>query len=75
LRVRVKYFGYLAEHAGSREVEVEVPDGSRIADVVRLPSDVSIEEVILLRNGLPAKPHERLRDGDLVSVLPHISGG
>ena len=75
MRVRVRYFGYLAEYAGVREEEVEAPEGSRVVDVVKLPPDVSVEEVILLRNGLPAKPGERLRDGDVVSVLPHISGG
>jgi molybdopterin converting factor small subunit len=75
VRVKVRYFGYLADYVGFRDVEVEVPDGSRIAEVVKLPPDVSLGEVVLLRNGLPAKPHERLSDGDVVSVLPRISGG
>ena len=74
-RVKVKYFGYLADYAGGREVEVEAPEGARVRDVVRLPEDVRIEDIVVLVNGKPADPDRRLEDGDTVSVLPHISGG
>ncbi len=74
LRVKVKYFGYLTEYFG-RELEVEAPEGARVMDVVRLPPDVSFDDVVVLRNGRPAKPLDRLEDGDTISVLPHISGG
>ena len=75
MKIRVRYFGYLADYAGGREVEVEAPEGARVADVVKLPPDVSIEDVVVLVNGRPAKPEDRLREGDVVSVMPHISGG
>jgi len=74
-RVKVKYFGYLADYAGGPEVEVDAPPGARVRDVVKLPPDVSIDDVVILVNGRPARPDQELRDGDTVSVLPHISGG
>jgi len=74
-RVRVKYFGYLADYAGAPEVEVDAPPGARVRDVVKLPPDVSIDDVVVLVNGRPASPDQELGEGDTVSVLPHISGG
>jgi len=74
-RVRVKYFGYLADYAGGPEVEVEAPQGARVRDVVKLPPGVDFEDVVILVNGKPAGPDQELGEGDTVSVLPHISGG
>ncbi len=70
----MRYFGYLADYSG-REVVLDVVEGVKVKDVVRLPSDVNIEDVVILVNGKPAKPDTPLKDGDVVSVLPHISGG
>ena len=62
MKVKVRYFGYLADYAGGREVEVEAPEGARVADVVKLPPDVSIEDVVVLVNGRPARPDQELRE-------------
>lgn len=75
MRVTVRYFGYLAEYAGRREKTLEVREGSRVKEVVTLPPGVTLEDLVLLRNGRPASPDDELSDGDTVSVLPHISGG
>lgn len=75
MRVTVRYFGYLAEYAGGREKILEVGEGSRVRDVVTLPPGVSLDDLVLLKNGRPAYPDDELSDGDTVSVLPHISGG
>ncbi|MEB3806128.1 MAG: MoaD/ThiS family protein [Desulfurococcales archaeon] len=75
MRVIVKYFGYLSEYAGGREQVVDAAEGSRIRDVIKLPPDVSVEDLVILRNGRPAKPDEEVQEGDIISVLPHISGG
>ena len=74
-KVRVRYLGYLSEYAGGREVEVEVGEEARVVDVVKLPPDVSPDDLIFLVNGRPAKPSDTVRPGDVVSVMPHISGG
>jgi len=56
-------------------VVVEAAEGARVRDVVRLPKGVRLEEFIVLVNGSSAGPDTPLRDGDTVSVMPHISGG
>lgn len=75
MRVVVRYFGYLSDYAGGRERVVEVGKGARVRDVIVLPPDLSVEDVVVLKNGRPASPDDLLEDGDVVSVLPHISGG
>ncbi len=73
-KVKVRYLGYLADYAG-REVEVEVEGEARVRDVVKLPPDVDPEELIYLVNGRPARLDTPVKPGDVVSVMPHISGG
>ncbi|MEB3774883.1 MAG: MoaD/ThiS family protein [Desulfurococcales archaeon] len=70
----VKYFGFLAGEYG-REVTVEVGDGARLEDVVKLPEGYSIDDMVVLVNGKPVKKDYIVRPGDVVSVMPHISGG
>ncbi|MEB3825762.1 MAG: MoaD/ThiS family protein [Desulfurococcales archaeon] len=72
--VRIRYFGWLSAEMGN-EVTVEVKGGEKIKDIVKLPRGSSIEEFIILKNGMPSKPDDTVSDGDVVSVMPHISGG
>ncbi|MCE4603216.1 MAG: MoaD/ThiS family protein [Desulfurococcales archaeon] len=73
-RVRVRYFGFLAGEMG-KEVEVEVGEAARVEDVVKLPEGMSLDDVVVLVNGVAVKKGEAVRPGDVVSVMPHISGG
>lgn len=73
-RARVRYFGFLAGEMG-KEVEVEVGEGAPLEEVVRLPQGLSIDDVVVLVNGVSAKKGQVVRPGDVVSVMPHISGG
>ncbi len=73
-KVRVKYFGFLAGEIG-REVEVEVGDGAPVEEIVRLPEGYSIEDMVVLVNGVAVKKGYVVKPGDVVSVMPHISGG
>ena len=75
MRVRVRYFGYLADYAGGRELVINVERGARIKDVITLPPDMNLDDVVILRNGRPARAEDIVEDGDVISVLPHISGG
>lgn len=72
--VRIKYFGYLAEKLG-REREVEVEEEARILDIIELPAGTNPDNLVYLINGLPAKPDSKVKPGDVISVLPHVSGG
>ncbi|MCE4599398.1 MAG: MoaD/ThiS family protein [Desulfurococcales archaeon] len=71
----VRYFGILADLAGDREIEVEVEGEVKIRDIIRLPADISIEDLVILVNGASAKPDDTVKPGDRVAVMPHISGG
>jgi molybdopterin converting factor small subunit len=72
--VTIKYFGWLSSEIAP-ELKVEVRGGERIRDIVKLARDVSIDDLIILKNGQTAKPDDPVNDGDVISVLPHISGG
>lgn len=71
----MRYFGYLADYAGGREKIIKVGEGARIRDIITLPPDIDLEEVVILRNGKPASLDDEVNADDTISVLPHISGG
>lgn len=59
-----------------RRLEVELPGGSRVADLmavleINLPEDA----LLLAVNGRVAEPGTPLQDGDQVNLMPAISGG
>jgi len=72
--IRVKYLGWLAERVG-REVEVRVDGEAVLEEVIKLPPDVDLDDLVVLVNGKPAKRGQKVRPGDQVSVMPHVSGG
>jgi len=74
LAVTIKYFGWLSSEIAP-EIKVELKGKKRIREVIRLPDETDIEDLILLRNGRTARPDDFVEDGDLISVMPHISGG
>ena len=79
MRIRLKLFAGLRAldpQGGSRGGgELELPEGSTVAQVlgrVKVPLD---EAKIVLVNGLHAKPETILREGDRLSVFPPVGGG
>jgi molybdopterin synthase catalytic subunit len=81
MRVTVKLFGSAREAAGARELEQDLPEGARVADLrallaarfpifdrlgTRLASSVNLEMV---------NSESVLRDGDEVAFLPPVAGG
>ncbi len=73
--VTIRYFGVLADMIGKREVEVRVEGRVKIRDIVRLPDDANIDDLVILVNGVAAKPDDTVKPGDRIAVMPHISGG
>jgi len=56
-------------------LELDLPSGSRIEDVLRLLEvDEALEPVIAL-NGVIAPEDTPLSDGDQVAVIPSVAGG
>ncbi len=72
--IKVKLLGYLSHIAGAREVKVEVCGEKRVKDLISIPN-INIEELVILINGHTARPEDKARPGDVVTVMPHISGG
>jgi len=90
LKVKVKYYGYLQEIAGKNEDEVKVSNVINLIELFDLlPS--KIKEVCIIdgkrfnptikifRNGIEVKDtdcvHIKIKDGDLIQLLPPIGGG
>ncbi len=82
-RVSVRYLAAVADYTGRKEEEFELPDGATVKDLLdtireKYPRVAEIERrfpLLILRNGVNAKPEDRLVDGDRVALLPPVSGG
>jgi len=81
LRVRVRLFAMQREIAGTRDLELELPDGSTIDDswvalVERFPRLASGRAAVrFARNGAYTDAGTTLVDGDEVAMIPPVSGG
>ena len=73
--VKIKYIGYLAELAGSREEEVKVNGRIKVKYLLERRIKKGLEELVILVNGLPGSLDTLVDDNDVISVLPVISGG
>ena len=81
MNVRVRFFATYRSVTGVREVQVEVPSGARLQDLLaRLlqtyPGLADHEATMLLAvNQEFAEPAATLQPGDEVALLPPVSGG
>lgn len=57
-------------------LEVELPEGSALADLIEhLEITLDIEDLLLVVNGRTAELDTLLKNGDKVNLIPAISGG
>jgi molybdopterin converting factor subunit 1 len=81
MRVRVLFFGILKEMAGRPSDEIDLPEGSSVADVLRryegeIPRlKESLSSLAMAVNQQYARPETRLKPNDEVALLPPVSGG
>ncbi len=88
MKVTVKFVASLRDVVGKSLVEVDLPSGSTLSDLLSLLlesyprlSDFSriigglSESIVVLVNGREAGEDYELRDGDVVVLLPPASGG
>lgn len=89
MKVKVKYLLWLAQRRGLSDEEIEVLPGSTIEDLLRLLRNVNgirdhidgilsgRSEIIILHNNLTPTNglKTRLRNGDLIILMPPVSGG
>jgi molybdopterin synthase sulfur carrier subunit len=79
--VEVLLFGAAADRAGTRKVELEIEEGSTLAEVWTLLAEMypdlsSMRDTLAFAvNGEYARMDGRVDPGDEVAVLPPVSGG
>lgn len=76
MQVRVRLFAALRERAGTGELELELPDGASVADVLeRLRDLVDGVPVVMAVNHEYAGDDAALSAGDELALIPPVSGG
>jgi MoaE-MoaD fusion protein len=80
MRVYVRLFAGLRERAGADRLEVELPDGARVADVLAAMASTPVgalgpRECVVAVNREYATADEPVRAGDEVALVPPVSGG
>jgi molybdopterin synthase catalytic subunit len=76
VQVRVRLFAGLRERAGAPEIELELPDGARVADALeRMRGLTDGVPVVMAVNHEYADAGARLQPGDEVALIPPVSGG
>ena len=74
--VNVRLFAGLRERAGARQVEVELPEGGSVDDLLaRMTDIVGDVPVVVALNRTYADTDTVVRDGDEVALVPPVSGG
>ena len=74
MKVSVRLFAGLRERAGSDRVQVELPDGARVADLLAV-RDVAPRSCVAAINREYATAASRIAPGDEVALVPPVSGG
>ena len=80
MRVSVRLFAGLRERAGTDRLEVELPDGARVADVLAAMAATPIgalrpRECVVAVNREYATADAPVSAGDEVALVPPVSGG
>lgn len=79
MKVRVKLFGLLARrfpgYNPDEGMEVELPPGARVKDLLARLAISKEEGGIVAMNGLVRKAEAELQDGSMIYVFHPIAGG
>ena len=80
MTVTVRLFASYAEKLGKSQLELTVPDGSTVSDIVRsvnrMPGGESLPPSPLVAvNYSYAASGTRLENGDEIAIIPPVAGG
>ena len=85
IKVRVKVFANFRELIGSKEIELDLPEGSKVIDMLRyieakfpkmkLTDKSDRKMFILMKGGRWPELNDPLEDGDSYALFPPIGGG
>lgn len=81
MKITVQCFSFLRQLAGQNEFALDLPNGSTVADALTqlhagFPRLKEAEKTTLVAIGVEfATPSSKLRDGDVLSLMPPLQGG
>jgi molybdopterin converting factor subunit 1 len=81
MRLHLKFFASFREAVGAREVDLDLPDGMLVRDLLlemrhRYPGlDATLDQGLVAVNHEYVAHDVRLADGDEVGLIPPVSGG
>ncbi len=81
MKINVKFFGSFRQRFSREPVEIDLPEGSCVGDVVapigeRFPEFARLGyQPLLAVNDCFAKPDKTLEEGDRVNLFPPVHGG
>ena len=76
MRVTVRLFAMLRERAGASEVELDLPEGARVADALESLGDLAAGLPLVMAVNREYAPAEQVLDaGDELALIPPVSGG
>jgi molybdopterin converting factor small subunit len=81
MKVRVQFFSRLRDLAGVSEMELDVPNGANVSDLLdllyaRTPALRDWDKSILVAAGVEFVPRDyAIRADDSISVMPPVQGG
>jgi molybdopterin synthase catalytic subunit len=80
VHVSVRLFAGLRERAGADRVEVQLPDGAVVRDVLAAMGGTAVgalapKQCVVAVNREYAGPDEPVREGDEIALVPPVSGG
>ena len=76
MKITVRLFAILRERAGSDRIELDLPDGARVADALAAVGDLARDlPLVLAVNREYAPDDQPLHAGDELALIPPVSGG
>ena len=81
MQLRVQFYSHLRDLASASELQVELPDGSVVADLLQKiykekPALLRADKTILVAAGLEFVDRQyRLENGQEISIMPPVQGG
>jgi molybdopterin synthase catalytic subunit len=76
MKVTVRLFAILRERAGTERIDLELPDGARVADAIAAVDDLAGGlSLVMAVNREYAAADQRLEPGDELALIPPVSGG
>src|SRR3954463_9921511 len=76
MTVTVRLFAILRQRAGRDRLELELPDGARVADALRAVDELAGGlSLVMAVNREYAAADQRLEPGDELALIPPVSGG